>query len=141
MDTSPVVEEEIESPSKRPRVEIDISLEFHLVKTIVHLMLKSAYELVRECKIALPKVFYQLEADMYFLYTSSVFLITYFFSGNSGESDYKILYKEELHSLSGLFNEIMSSAETRIVGGQKIQSLDESIMLTISEVNFQKLFN
>ena len=57
MDTSPVVEEEIESPSKRPRVEIDISLEFHLVKTIVHLMLKSAYELVRECKIPLPKVF------------------------------------------------------------------------------------
>ena len=117
-------------------MEVDISLEFHLVKTIVHLMLKSAYELVRESKIPVPKVFYQLEADMYFLYTSSVFLITYFFSGNSGESDYKILHKEELHNLSGLFNEIMSSAETRVVGGQKIQSLDESIMLTISEVNF-----
>ena len=136
MDNSQELEEENESPTKKTRVEVDISLEFHLVKTIVHLMLKSAYELVRESKIPVPKVFYQLEADMYFLYTSSVFLITYFFSGNSGESDYKILYKEELHNLSGLFNEIMSSAETRVVGGQKIQSLDESIMLTISEVNF-----
>lgn len=98
-------------------MDVDIILEFHLVKAVVHLTLKSAYELIRESKIPSPKVFYQLEADMYFLYTSSVFLTTYLFSGNTGESDYKILYKEELHNLSGLFNEIMSSAEQRVVGG------------------------
>lgn len=112
------MEEESESPSKRARVEVDLSLEFHLVKTVVHLLLKSAYEQVRESKVPVAKVFYQLEADMYFLYTSSVFLVTYLFSGNSGEADYKILYKEELHNLSGLFNEIMSSAKSRIVGGE-----------------------
>ena len=108
IDSEPTEEEEGESPSKKPsRRDNDLSLQFHIVKTILHLMLKSTCEFVRESKFHLPKIFYQFEADMYYLYTSSIFLIIYLFSGNSGESDYKILYKEELHNLSGLFNEIM----------------------------------
>ena len=94
----------------------DLSLEYHIVKAIIHLTLKSTYEYVRQCRLLFPKIFFQFEADMYFLYISTVFLPAYLFSGNSSEQDYKMVYKEELHNLSGLFNEVMSSAEGRAIG-------------------------
>jgi len=129
-----------------------------MVKSILHLILKSIYELTRQSRILYPKLYNQFQADMYYLYVSSVFLVFYLFSGNF-QPDFdqsSLLYKEDLHNLSGLFNEIMSSAQARIVlekasdqeatderdhrhPQSKVSGLEESTMLTICEVNLQKL--
>jgi len=47
-------------------------------------------------------------------------MVVYIFSGNTTivldqQSEIQILYREELHNLSGLLNEVISSAEGRIV--------------------------
>ena len=88
-----------------------------MVKSILHLVLKSIYELTRQSRILYPKLYNQFQADMYYLYVSSVFICFYLFSGNF-QADFdqsSLLYKEDLHNLSGLFNEIMSSAHARVV--------------------------
>lgn len=79
---------------------------------------------------------------MYYLFASSVFLVFYIFSGNHQIlEEYNMLYKEELHNLSGLVNEIISSAEGRVIfekeedKKRKMTGLEESVMLTICEGN------
>ena len=62
--------------------ERDTSLEFYMVKSIIHLLLKSTYELTRQSRILYPKMYNQFQADMYYLYLSTVFLSFYLFSGN-----------------------------------------------------------
>ena len=62
-----------------------------------------------------------------------------------------MLYREELQNLSGLVNEVISSAEGRIVFDQsnqddekatkKITGLEETVMLTICEANLMKLYS
>ena len=66
-----------------------------------------------------------------------------------------MLYREDLHNLSGLFNEIMTSAHARlfydkkdeegaedfVVVQKKMTGLDESTMLTMCEAPLEKLLS
>jgi hypothetical protein len=83
----------------------------------------------------------QFQADVYYFYVSCIFLPFFVFSGAYTLEEFDpSVNKEELHNLNGLVNEVMSSASTRTIDpkiGKVV--LEESIMLTIIEVNLQKL--
>ena len=102
--------------------------------------------MTRALRVSHPKMYNQILVDMYYFYTSCIFIVFVLFSGNQvsiTEFDAsQLLYKEELHNLSGLVNEVLSSLKSRITGDEKTftQGLEESTMLTICEVNWQKLF-
>ena len=116
-----------------------------MVKAVLHLCCKSLYEQVRSQRIQHPKTYLQFYVDVYYFYTSCVFLSHYLFSGvgNLSEFDLSMLaYKEEHHNLQGLVNEIICSAIQRIsnpVQKHELASLDEQLMLTICESHLQKL--
>jgi len=54
----------------------------------------------------------------------------------------QIQYREEMQTLSGLVNEVMCSLRTRMgAAGKEVGVLDEQLMLTVCEVDLQKLFS
>ena len=118
----------------------DGAQEFQIVKSILQLCLKSMYEQLRSFRISSNKTFYQLFVDVYFLDVSCVFMSQFLFSGQQTlEFDPDcIIYKEENSNLSGLINEIVCTGQQRMKS--KPGTLDEQLMLTVCEMNLQKLF-
>lgn len=55
-------------------------MEFYVVKAILHLVLKSFYEFSRTQKIGYPKMYWQIQVDVYFLFTSSILYIFHHFT-------------------------------------------------------------
>ena len=125
----------------------DLTLEFHIVKAVLHLMLKSFYERIRSLRVTSAKTYNQVMLDIYYLYCSCVFMTHFLFSGISSVAEFdpeQVVFKEEHQNLCGLINEIMCSTKARIVDEEiaaKVGQLDEQLMLTICEVNLQSLFN
>tara|TARA_B110000285_G_C15069922_1_gene587296 strand:- start:146 stop:616 length:471 start_codon:yes stop_codon:yes gene_type:complete len=100
---------------KQDETSQDQHLEFQIVKSILHLTLKSTIELCRTLRLIHPKMYNQMLADFYYFFVTCIFIVFVLFSGsnvNIKEFDQSmLLYKDELHSLSGLVNEVMSSID------------------------------
>lgn len=154
-------------------------LAFNIIKSILHLSLKSMYEILRQQEIRTIQYQNQLIADLYYFYLSSIYLPFVLFStarivtpsshddnpddqsglteqrklaGNSIADftfDDNMQYKEDLHNLSGIINEVVTTIQARTTASNgkakkgimgTAVSLDESLLIIICDVNVQKLF-
>ena len=150
-------------------------LSFHIMKAILHLSLKSMYEIIRQTEIRTLQCQNQIVADLYYFYVSAIYVTFVLFSAgrntqtseddqgsaeqrrhaggslNDFQFDDDMQYKEDLHNLSGIVNEVMSTVQMRSTVPNKFKSagsssptrglgIDESLLIIICDVNIQKLF-
>ena len=118
---------------------------FYIFKAIVHLTLKSLYELLRMKTFVSGQTFKQIYLDVFYLYGTIILLPFYLYAKQSKSklslTDLdldSIEHREDLHNLSALLNEVLGVAAARST--VKTVGLELPLMMTIVESDMAKLF-